>query len=408
MFSHVLRYLAPLLAYPILTRTLQPDGFAQFALILATSLILSQCIEFGFGLMGVREITQAQGTQTKVVVGEIIYGRMATALVTICGYLLVLPFIPIPELRDPVSIGATLFLATAYGFSSSWYYISIERAPALALQDIICSATTLVLIVLLVKQPGQATLAISFFALPLWLGVLYGHVRAVRQLGIQRPTTRELGMSLSASARFFILTGASSIINRLSVLFLGALSSPAQVAFYAAGERLVTAAVNATAPFIRVLVPRISNLVMRDPPAARAIFRRAALLLTLAFTAGAIGAAVLSPWLVPWFFGASMAGAVPIIIAQMAILPATVANRTIGMLALVPLHEEKAYQRFTLIAAAASLCLVPLAASMGGGLAVALTRAALEAGLAVLCLIALQRTPAGWHKLLPKADGEHQ
>lgn len=399
VLSHLIRYGAPLLAYPILTRNLGSNGFAEFSLILAVSLILSQFIEFGFGLMGVREIAQNKDENAKTAVGEIVFGRILTFICSLAIYLVALPFIPIEEIKSPEAVFSAVFLSTAYGFSSSWYYISVERTPALALQDTASAICTLLLILLFVHDGSPGWLAALAFALPLWIALIYGHYRAITHLGISTPNFKELRRAFLTSTRFFVLTGTSSIVNRMSVVFLGALSTPSQVAFYAAGERLITAAINATLPFIRVLVPRISKLVIEDGNQAKKLYKMSVVAIAAGFSLIALAAAVVSPWFVPFFFGLGMAGAVPVIIAQMLILPASTTNRAAGMLGLVPLQEERIYQQLTLLSAAVSLVLVPIAAISGGAMAVGFARAAVEGLLAVACLVAVNKVSGNWSRV---------
>lgn len=391
VFSHLLRYGMPLTIYPLLTRTLGTDGFAHFSLMMAMALILSQFIEFGFGLMSVREIAQSTEEERPFVVGEIMVGRLITLGLSGGVFLAMLPILPLPDMMRLDVAAAVLALATAYGFSPSWYYIAVERASRLAIQDIVVAAATLGLVFFLVRRPTDSVTAVAAFAGPLWVGVIVGHVEAVRDLGFRMPSAARMWRSMRTSTDFFILTGVNSVINRTSVLFLGALSSPAQVAYYAAGEKLVSAAINATQPFLRVLTPRISNLVRHEPQAAGRLFKKSTILVVVAFTvAGAIAMAA-APWGVPWFFGAALAGAVPVFIIQLLLLPASAAARTIGVLGLIPLRQERIYRRLTLAFGLVGVIALPAAAYWGGGIWVAAVRVAAEAGLAIGCLIVIRR-----------------
>lgn len=391
-----MRYSAPLLSYPILTRALGTEGFAQFSLILASALVLSQFIEFGFGLMGVREIAQSSKEKSRIVSGEIVFGRIANLAIAASTYAFIVQLIPIEELQSWPAIIATVILATAYGMSSSWYYISIERAVTISIIETCAVVSTLALVVVFIATPQDALLACYLFALPLWLASIFGHIAALRDFGIRLPSLTDLITSFKRSYQFFILIAVTPIVNRIALLSLGAFSTPQEVAYYAAGDRLLTAAVNATVPLVRVLVPRISSLVTTAPDRARRLFFRSLIGIVLFFSLTAILVAAISPVAFPLFFGIGLAGAVPVFMAQMVILPASVSNRAIGMLGLVPMHREKVYQRMTLIIGIASLCFLPFAAAFGGGIWVALSRAFFEAVLAASCFVVLLRIGRRW------------
>lgn len=391
MFSHLLRYGMPLTIYPLLTRRLGTDGFAEFSLMMALALILSQFVEFGFGLMSVREIAQSDEKERPLVVGEIVVGRFITLIVTAMIFLAVLPWLPLAGGDRVGVVVAVLALASAYGFSSSWYYIAVERTSRLAVQDIVVSVSTLVLVVIFIGKPTDSVLTVAVFAGPLWGGAIVGHVAAVRHLGICIPSATRMWRAMRTSTNFFILTGVNSVINRTSVLFLGAFSTSTQVAYYAAGEKLVSAAINATQPLLRVLTPRISSLVRSEPSAARRLYLKATLLVLLGFTAAAIVAIIAAPWAVPSFFGVALAGAVPIFVVQLLLLPASAASRTIGVLGLIPLRREDVYRQLTLIIGLAGLIVLPAAAYWGGGVWVAAVRVAAEAALAIACHVVMRR-----------------
>lgn len=391
MFSHLLRYGMPLTIYPLLTRRLGTEGFADFSLMMALALILSQFVEFGFGLMSVREIAQSDAKERPLFVGEIVVGRLITLTVTAMIFLAVLPWLPLPGGDRIEVVLSVLILASAYGFSSSWYYIAVERTSRLAVQDIVVAAATLVLVLLFIGEPGDSVLTIAVFAGPLWGGVIVGHVAAIRHLGFCVPSVTRMWRSMRTSTDFFILTGVNSVINRTSVLFLGAFSTSTQVAYYAAGEKLVSAAINATQPLLRVLTPRISSLVRSDPSVARRLYLKAMLLVPLGFTAAATVAIIAAPWAIPGFFGVALAGAVPIFVVQLLLLPASAASRTIGVLGLIPLRREDIYRQLTLIFGLAGLIVLPAAAYWGGGIWVAAVRVAAEAALAIACHVVMRR-----------------
>ncbi|WP_426024758.1 oligosaccharide flippase family protein [Brevundimonas sp. TSRC1-1] len=398
ILAQLLRYGAPLAFYPYLTRTFGADDFAIFALALAAALMLGQLIEFGFGLSGVRGLAEARTAPivASEIVGDIVAGRMATLLGVILGSAVAWTWLPPQITDDPLLVVSVALLATGYGFSASWYFIGRERAAHLAGLEIITSFSQLALLLAFVHQGAPPSFAILMMAIPIWAILAFGHVLALEDLSIRWPSLGRLKGKLVESFRFFCFTGALPIMNRASLLVLGAMATPQQVAFYAVGERIVTAAANATIPVVRVIMPRITVLLGDDAAAAQRLFKKTFFGLSSLALVGAVVGAILSPWGVPFAFGEDLRGGALIVAVQLFIVPAMIAGRMIGTLALVPLHREKAYQNIVLVAAFAGLCLAPLAILGGEALGLAVARVLVDTLAAAVCWVVLKRVAGSW------------
>jgi O-antigen/teichoic acid export membrane protein len=260
--------------------------------------------------------------------------------------------------------------------------------------EVVTSFIQLGLLVAFTHSYSPPWVAIALIALPIWIVVIISHGIAYFEVGLRWPNASRLKGTVVESFRFFCFTGAMPILNRANLLILGAMARPDQVAYYAIGERIVTAATNATIPVIRVVMPRITNLLQDDPRAARSLFTRAFLGLSgLAFV-GAIMGAFAAPWAVPLIFGAKMRPGTLIIAMQLFILPSMMGSRMIGTLALVPLHHEKTYQRVVLSASFMGLCVAPLAIIWGAATGLTVVRVVVELGVAAYCGTYLVRI---WH-----------
>lgn len=394
--AQLLRYGAPLAFYPYLTRTLGPEGFATFALALATAVMLGQLVEFGFGLSGVRHLAEAERNPVAAgeVAGDIVMGRVVTLFGVWLGILLVWPWLPSRLTGNLPLVASVAGLAISYGFSGAWYFIGRERAAILAGLEVVTSFIQLALLVAFVRAHSPPWLAIALMALPIWLAVVVSHAIAFREVGVRRPNFDRLKATVIESFRFFCFTGAMPILNRANLLILGAMAVPDQVAYYAIGERIVTAATNATIPIVRVVMPRITNLLHDDPPAAQALFTKAFLGLSGLALIGAIIGAIAAPWGVPFIFGAKMRPGILIVAMQLFILPSMMSSRMIGTLALVPLHHEKTYQRVVLSASCLGLCVAPLAIIWDAATGLSIARVTVELCVAAYCGAYLKRI---WH-----------
>jgi PST family polysaccharide transporter len=397
--AQLIRYGAPLAFYPYLTRTLGAEGFAEFALAFAAAVMLGQVVEFGFGLSGVRSLAESKlqpSRESSMIVGETIVGRVITSTAVVFLAALIWPLVNSYIKVAPDLVAISFFLALSYGFSPSWYFIGKEISAKLAAIEITVSLFQLLLIVSLIRSHSSPSLAVACITLPALAAAIYGNAYAIIDYGFSVPGRSRMVKAMKESFTFFCFTGIMPILNRANLLVLGAMSTPTQVAWYAVGERIVTAALNASTPVTRVVMPRVTSLVSDGNPGASRLFvKTIRILLLVSFLFAIVGAAA-GPWVLPIVFGPELNGAAAVLAIQLFIVPAMMASRAIGTMALVPLRKERIYQALVLSFGIAGLGLAPLAVWLGDATGLSLLRLTAEACLAWCALLALRRQDKGW------------
>jgi len=374
--SQILRYAAPLLIYPFLTRTLGVEAFGAFSTIMAVGLMCSVFVEFGYGLMSVRELASGDRKATAAVVFELCLGRgimlfaVAAALAVICHYVDLLP--------DWPSYFAALAIALVYGHSASWYYIAMERSKGLAALDLCCSLGTFALILFCVRGPGHVLLAVWIFVIPLFLNAVYGHIQAVRSYGFQFVPISSLFASMAQSLRFFFFTGFPSLTNRWSVVALAIWSEPLQVVYFSAGEKLTTAAINSTVPITRILLPRISRMMAGDPSAAYSEIRKFTVIVAGLYLGAAIATVALSKLIFTLMFGAKLAAGYPVFAAQMVMVPFAATSRVLAQVGFTTFKKEGFCAVVFIASTMAYILMSTLLAKDGGGIGIGSARAVVE------------------------------
>ena len=374
--SQILRYAAPLLIYPFLTRTLGVKAFGEFSTVMAVGLMCSVFVEFGYGLMSVRELASGDRKATAGVVFELCLGRgimflaVAAGLAVTCHYVDLLP--------DRSSYCAALAIALVYGYSASWYYIAMERSKALAALDLCCSLVTFALILSFVRSPDHALLAVWIFAIPLFLIAAYGHVQAVRSYGFHLVSLRALFASLAQSLRFFFFTGFPSLTNRWSVVALAIWSDPLQVVYFSAGEKLTTAAINSTVPITRVLLPRISRMMAGNPAAAYREIGKFVGVVGGLYLGASLFTMALSKLIFTLMFGAKLAAGYPVFAAQMAMVPFAASSRVLVQAGFTTFKKEGFCAAIFIASTLAYIAASTLLAHDGGGIGIASARAVVE------------------------------
>jgi PST family polysaccharide transporter len=390
--------LAPLAFYPLLTWTLGAEKFAAFAIGLAAAMMSGQLVEFGYGLSSVRRLSERpdDGEEQSRIFGDVIVGRLLLCIVVTTGLACIAAAIGSDRGADPALIAAIAILGAGYGFTASWYYIGRERAGVLAAQEIGVSFAQLALLVAFVRPTSDPALALALLALPIWLALLYGHGAALREHGVRWPGPTRIRDQLAESFRFFCFTGLTSILNRAGLIILGAMAPAAQVAYYAIGERIVTAVANATIPISRVIMPQICRLLESDAARARGVFQRTFWTVCGLALLGAVTGVALAPHAIALVFGPEMQPAFAVVAVQLCVIPLVLCNRMIGTLALVPLHQEKAYQRIVLAFGALGLVAAPLAILAQEAIGLAISRIIIEGMIALCCANVLIKSEERW------------
>lgn len=358
--SQGLRYLAPLAAYPLLTRRLGVEAFAQFSTLLAVGMVSALFVEFGYGLHSVRELAAREGNEAASTVGILCTGRAITLAITALS-LIIFFIIRDQSLSD---YAFALSVAVAYGFSASWYFIAMEDSRTLALIDLLSALSTLALVWLYVSGPSDVGVAMACISLPLVIANAYGHACAIRRLGFKLPALRDAAASIRNSAYFFFFTGFPSITGRWGVIAVSISSSPSQIAVFAAADKVVTAAINSTVPISRVLLPRVARAAVTDMKHALSTINKMLCGTAALFSTCAIATCLLSQPVLEFLFKGENLGSdgLGIFVAQILVIPVAACARLLTQVGLVSFKLER-------IAAVASILVaiiyVPVAFSVG-------------------------------------------
>lgn len=337
--SQIMRYAAPLIVYPVLVRTLGVSGFGQFSTILATGMVCAVFVEFGYGLMSVRELTDNHKNVGAEVVKLLIYGRFTTLVFT--GIFLSastwLGYISM-NLSETV---AALSIAIAYGMSASWYYISVESTGKLASIDLLCSLVTFLFIIIGVDNEDDYLFSIYMFSLPLIIASIIGHLLSIQHYKISSLCPKGLLLSLKESFNFFLFTGFPSISNRWGIIALSIWSSPIHVVYYSAAEKLATAAINTTVPICRVLLPRVNKIRQNNEYNGVRFLKRIIIASAAFYFSAAIICIFMSKIIMSLIYGDNLRDGYFVLSALMAMVPFAATSRVLVQVGLVPFGRER-------------------------------------------------------------------
>ncbi|GGK19095.1 lipopolysaccharide biosynthesis protein [Salinarimonas ramus] len=364
--AQLARLVIPVLVLPIVARRLEVDAFAALMSAQALAYLVMLAPEYGFSSYGARAVAEARSEAERAgrATREIVAAKLVLCLPAALAGALAGLFLPTLQ-GDGALVALTAALGLTLGLAPGWFFQGIGRAQVYAFLEIGALAAFLLLVFLVPYGPRDAALVLALQAGPLAIAVLVGHTMMARRVGLARPAWRGIRAHLTGGASLFVAKAASAAPGLGLVYLAGFLMAPAQVAIYAAAERVVMGAANALWPVMQVVMPEIASRRMRDPAGAARVFRRGAAALTaLGLALGGFLFVFAEP-IVHILFGADYAGAADVLRIAAFILPLIAVNSACNNGVLVVYGRDRQIMAIQLASAALVFAGAALLASGG-------------------------------------------
>lgn len=393
---HVANYLFPLLTVPYLARVLGPKEWGLLAFAQTFAVYLQFVVEYGFGLSATRQVAQARDSLKGR--AELLAGVLGAKLL-LSLLILGLAFAIAPLLLDrfhghTLLFWAAVFRALVAAYSPLWYFQGLERMRPVALLDVASRAVALVLIFLLVKDPGdapkvlllQGVASLLATALALWL--------AYREVPWVWPRPPLVAQALRMGFSLFLSQLAGSLHTLGNTFILGLLAPPQAVGYYAGAERIANAFLGLFYPMGRALYPRIGHLVHGGREGVRKAARLARVgLYLLGLGGAALGAFVglSAPLLVRALLGAGYEEAVFALRILAFLIPLSALSQVLGIQWMLPQGMDRPFNAIIMGAGLWNLALALLLAPRLQHLGMALAVVAAEAWVTLAMWVYLRR-----------------
>ena len=384
--AHVVRYVSPLLLYPVLTRRLGSDGFGVLVSAIALALIVSVVVDYGLSLSGPRDIAgtvEGRG----VMVGQALAMRgvlAAPAAVLGIGLAVINPVL------DGATVVAAMAVALGIGQGASllWFFQGIRDPAPAAMLEVGCALAATGVVLAWPALGVAGVLAVQ--AAGVWAGVIAGAILLFRRQKIEAPPKGFMRRALAENAPLFVSRAAVAAYTGAGVLIVAALAGPVQAALYGVADRLVAASGSLMRPLAGLIAPRIAGLLIEDETAA---FRTARWSLMLSLTAFGVLAAGLT-WAAPMFvgmlFGREFAQAVEVLRVLAWVLPLVAISQVLGLHLMTPLRMDRRFALIVGLGCVATLAPAILLAPAFGAAGMAWARIIGEAAVVLACLSALK------------------
>ncbi|SAL59747.1 polysaccharide biosynthesis protein [Caballeronia terrestris] len=277
MMLQVSTYAVPLITLPLLTRVLSPEGYGRLAFSMAFINYFIVLTNYGFGLTATPQISINRGNRAER--SRVFWETfMAQTAITVAGFvlLMVLTFIfpRLGEDRDLLMLG--FGMAVGAMLIPTWYFQGVEDLRVISSIVFTGRVLSVPAMYLLVRDRSDIYWAMGVNSLvPLLSGiaiVTYLYLR--RELDFVHTSVRSIVKALKDGSSVFMATAITDFYASSNIVLLALISGNVAAGYFAAGDKLIRAALGMMSPLKTAAYPRISYLMHHSREDAFAFLRK--------------------------------------------------------------------------------------------------------------------------------------
>lgn len=346
-------YAVPLATVPYLVRVLGPEKFGLVAFGQGLMAYFSLVVNYGFDWSATRKIAVQRDDQAAV--NETVSSVWAakTLLCAATGLILVVLVVSVPKLTEMSTLFFILYGSVVGNLLfPTWLFQGMERMGVISTTSLGVRMLGALATFVWIRNPGDFVLYAAILCAQALTAGLIGVIMAFRLFRIRLvlPPWQSLREEITDSASFFFTSAAISLYTSGNAFVLGLLTNPTAVGYYSGAEKIVTSVAGLLAPLSQAVYPQFSRLARQSKTQALLWARR---MLVLTGGGGVLLSAALllgAPLIARVILGPKYAPSAPVI-AIMSPLPALLAiSNVLGVQVLFPFGREK--QVLTIVAAA--------------------------------------------------------
>lgn len=384
-------YAAPLLIAPLLTRALGPAGYGQLAFSLAVIAYFFNCTSYSFDLTATPRIAHARDDRAERsrIFWATLFAQIGIAAVSFV-VLVVLTFVVgrFAENRALLLIGFGMVVGAA--FTPGWYFQGMEKLRALAL--ILTGGRVLTIPAMFLFVHGPADLDTAMLinaAVPLGSSIaLAVYLRVNREVEFVRVRIADIAESLRGGWQVFLASTSVAFYASTNTVLLGFVSGNVAAGYFAAGDKLIRAALSLLGPLKTAAYPRINYLMRHARDDAFSLLRKLFIVQVAMVLSISLVIFFGAPLAVRILYGPSYEPTVNVL-RWMAFIPFMAGMTDLfGVQTLLPLGMKTAFTRILMSSGILNIVLVPVLAKhfaeQGAAVAVLLAETAIAAALATV------------------------
>ncbi|WP_323122763.1 flippase [Burkholderia alba] len=389
MTLQISTYIVPLVTLPLLTRVLGPEGYGQLSFVLAVVTYFINFTNYSFDLTATPRITLARDNRTER--SRIFWATfLAQLAITVIGFAVLLGLtFAIPRFafeRTLLMIGFGMTVGAA--LTPGWYFQGIQKLRIYSMTLFACRLLSVPAMFLFVHSPADLIAAVTInAAVPLVCGVLvFGYLVAHREIEFVRVGTADIAASLKGGWQVFLASTSIAFYASTNTVLLGFVSGNVAAGYFAAGDKLIRAAISLLQPLKAAAYPHVSYLMHHAREDAMAFLRKLLVVQGAMVLAISLAIFFFAPLAVKILYGPSYAPTVGVL-RCMAFIPFMAGMTDLfGVQTMLPLGMKTAFSRILISSGILNVALLPLLAKFfaeqGAAAAVLIAETSVAAALA--------------------------
>jgi PST family polysaccharide transporter len=386
MLLQVSTYAAPLLTLPLLTRILSPGGYGRLAFAMAFANYFVVFTNYGFGLTATPKISinRANRAERSRIFWETV---LSQATLTFAGLIILVSltfiFPRLAEDRDLLLLGFGMAIGAM--LIPTWYFQGIEDLRIISTIVFTGRVLSVPAMFLLVRSPKDIYWAMAVNTLvPMLSGIaIFIHLYRSRQLDFVRTPVSAIVAALKDGWSVFMATALTEVYASTNIVLLALISGNVAAGYFAAGDKLIRAALGMLSPLKTAAYPRVSYLMHHARDDAFAFLRRMLALQGSAVAVISVTVFVVAPYVVHLLYGPKFEPTVDVL-RWMAFVPLMNGLTDIfGVQTMLPLGMKAQFSRVLLGSAALNFSLLAVLAHLFAEQGAAATVLIVQATVAV-------------------------
>jgi PST family polysaccharide transporter len=352
--AHAVGYAISLAEVPILARALGPQAYGELLWVQMTALLISMLVDYGFTLSASRQVARNRSNHAMLgtITGNVFLAKAGLLLAVMLPIALALSTIKL--VSTDLALAGFVYVI-AFGMSPLWYFQGTQKLGRFVVIEILTRTTALLGLLVLVKQPTDAALALWLMASGALLCTLVTSWMCLREVGSLHGSLGGAVKEIQSSTSIFVYKSSSSLVATAATSVLGGVSGAAAVGIFAPADKVTKAMIGLALPIFNAFYPYFSGLFAQDNSKTE---RQALLLSAAILVAGVVAALILSlvgPTLMQWLLGNGFEQAGELLALMVWLIPLRLGNQTLAFTMLLPAQLEHRASISTLLASTFAL-----------------------------------------------------
>ncbi len=309
-------YLFPLITVPYLTRVIGVYGFGLTAFAQGFIAYFVVVVNYGFGYSATRQVAIARESRatlnrifSNVLWAKIILGVLAFFL--ICLFLILSK-----QYRDQFNLFLSCYsIVIATVISTEWFFQGMEDMKYITVIGLISRLITTLMVFVVIRKESDYVYVPALYGLGIFVSsvVGIGMIWKKYDVAISGFDASGVWTQLKDGWDIFLSMAFISLYTTSNGFLLGLVSTPTQVGYYAAAEKIVTAIRAVWQPVPQALYPYFSRIYTDDPLRGKNLLRYLTITAFAITFALALLGCVTAPIIVHYFLGKAFHASTPIV-----------------------------------------------------------------------------------------------